>query len=124
MFGSVDWFGCMGVEHAGSTTRMNSGAVLVRNSAWSRTFLWDWWTIADRRMFSDQEQFDLLYQQRQQNHPSDTHPKACPHIVILAPEAMNSDPPAMTQLRANHAILHLMVSNTLTHIIWRRMSIA
>jgi tetratricopeptide (TPR) repeat protein len=95
-------------EHAGSTTRMNSGAVLVRNSAWSRTFLWDWWTIADRRMFSDQEQFDLLYQQRQQNHPSGTHPKACPHIVILAPEAMNSDPPAMTQLRANHAILHLM----------------
>lgn len=52
------WFSA---EHAGSSTRVNSGMVIVRNSVWSYNFLVAWWKFADRRVYSDQEQFDLLY---------------------------------------------------------------
>lgn len=85
---------------------MNSGSVLVQNAVWSRQFLRDWWTIADRRLFSDQEQFDMLYQRYMKEN---NHTLVEKRIAILAPEAMNSDPPAMTQLRAHHQVLHLMV---------------
>jgi hypothetical protein len=51
----------LSAEHGGSSTRVNSGMVVVRNSVWARNFLLAWWTFADRRLYSDQEQFDLLF---------------------------------------------------------------
>mgnify|MGYP003387329673 FL=1 len=48
-------------EHEGSVTRVNSGMIVIRNSQWSLDFLDSWWNYADRRLYSDQEQFDLLY---------------------------------------------------------------
>ena len=78
-------------EHAGSSTLVNSGTVLVRNSDWARQFLSDWWTFADRKLHSDQEQFDMLYhaQKAERNFPK--------YISILPPDALNTDPPAMTK---------------------------
>jgi hypothetical protein len=87
---------------------MNSGSILVRNSVWSRTFLEEWWTFADRRMYSDQEQFDMLYQHRSRSSSQAVDLRKNAHI--LPPEAMNSDPPAMTNMRSHHQVLHLMVS--------------
>lgn len=67
----------------------------------------EWWTVADRRMYSDQEQFDMLYQKRLQSlEAADLGNK----VRILPPEVMNSDPPAMTNLKSHHQVLHLMVT--------------
>jgi tetratricopeptide (TPR) repeat protein len=91
-------------EHAGSSTMINSGAILVRNSAWARNFLRDWWNYADRCLYSDQEQFDLLYQRLSKADRA--------RIVVLAPDALNSDPPAMTTLQPHNRVLHLMGDHT------------
>ena len=99
----------LSAEHAGSSTLINSGCLLVRNSKWSRNFLRDWWEYADRSLFSDQEQFDLLYESRKSSAlPNET--AFTDNIVILPPDALNSDPPAMTQQKHHNSVLHLMVS--------------
>ena len=48
-------------EHEGSVTRINSGMLIVRNSNWAVKFLNGWWEFENRSLYSDQEQFDLLY---------------------------------------------------------------
>ena len=49
-------------ESSGSSTMVNTGAVLVRKSDFSREFLDKWWGAAEDRIFySDQEQFDIVY---------------------------------------------------------------
>ena len=86
-------------EHAGSSTLINSGTVLVRNSNWARKFLAQWWNFADRRLHSDQEQFDLLYE-------ADRYTKDLEkYISILPPDALNSDPPAMTRQKPHNQVL-------------------
>ncbi|KAJ1436071.1 hypothetical protein B484DRAFT_263397, partial [Ochromonadaceae sp. CCMP2298] len=117
-------------EHAGSTTLINSGSLVVRNSRWSRDFLRDWWTHADRRLHSDQEQFDLLYEHRRREAwggrggsssggvggsgdggggAQERERLFTENIVILPPDLLNSDPPAMTQQQPHNQVLHLMV---------------
>jgi hypothetical protein len=86
-------------EHAGSTTLINSGTVMVKNSAWSRRFLQDWWDFADRRLYSDQEQFDMLYKAQVLSG------KISNRVAILPPDALNSDPPAMTQQKPNNQVV-------------------
>lgn len=98
-------------EHAGSSTLVNSGCVLVKNSAWARRFLSEWWSHADRTLYSDQEQFDLLYEHRRRVAAAESGERAfMDRIAILAPDALNSDPPAMTQQKPYNGVLHLMVS--------------
>jgi len=91
-------------EHAGSTTLINSGTVLVRNSQFSRQFLSDWWSFADRKLYSDQEQFDLLYKAKLET--------IADKIAILPPDALNTDPPAMTMQKSYNQVLHLMGEHT------------
>lgn len=89
-------------EHTGSTTLINSGSILVKNSKWARKFLHDWWNFADRKYYSDQEQFDMLYNKYKNKNKYDRN------IVILRPDGINSDPPAMTLQRSYNQMLHLM----------------
>ena len=96
----------MSAEHAGSSTLVNSGTIIVKNSEWSRRFLHMWWTYRNRKLYSDQEQFDLLYQ----SFDGDTEFRE--KIAILPPDAINSDPPAMTQQKPYNQILHLMKSTS------------
>lgn len=91
-------------EHAGSSTLVNSGTVMVRNTRWGRQFLSDWWNFGARKLFSDQEQFDLLYESRRSEMQQ--------HIAILPPDALNSDPPAMTKQKPHNQVLHLMGEHT------------
>lgn len=91
-------------EHAGSSTLINSGSVLVRNTRWTRRFLSDWWSFRNRKLFSDQEQFDLLYESRRAEMSK--------HIAILPPDALNTDPPAMTKQKSHNQVLHLMGEHT------------
>jgi len=85
-------------EHAGSSTLVNSGTVMIKNSNWARTFLSDWWTFADRRLHSDQEQFDMLYEAQKVSK------KLEKYVAILPPDALNSDPPAMTKQKPHNQV--------------------
>jgi hypothetical protein len=128
---------------------INSGALLLRNSVWSERFLSHWWSIQDRRLLSDQEQFDYLYQQLLQSplsvgsslnsktaNPNPTANNKQPHlqyspppqnrqyllakIHVLPPYALNSDPPAMVKQSPHHNVLHLMVMDCSLWIGCRR----
>jgi tetratricopeptide (TPR) repeat protein len=94
----------MSAEHAGSSTLVNSGTVLIKNSNWSRKFLNDWWTFATRKFFSDQEQFDLLYEAKREEYKD--------KVAVLPPDALNSDPPAMTRQKPYNQVCHLMGEHT------------
>lgn len=96
----------LSAEHAGSSTLMNSGAVIIKNSEWARKFLREWWSYGDRNLFSDQEQFDLLYKA----HIDDWQLEK--YVSVLPPDALNSDPPAMTQQKPHNQVLHLMGEHT------------
>ena len=97
-------------EHAGSSTLMNSGVVIVKNSPWTIDFLQKWWTFKTRTLYSDQEQFDLLYKAKYDE--LDLERK----IAILPPDAINSDPPAMTQQKPYNQVLHLMGEHTMYRV--------
>ena len=97
-------------EHAGSSTLINSGVVIVKNSAWSRAFLKEWWTFKSRTLYSDQEQFDLLYKAKYAELGLDRK------VVILPPDAINSDPPAMTMQKPYNQVLHLMGEHTMFRV--------
>ena len=96
-------------EHAGSSTLI-SGVVIVKNSAWSRAFLKEWWTFKSRTLYSDQEQFDLLYKAKYAELGLDRK------VVILPPDAINSDPPAMTMQKPYNQVLHLMGEHTMFRV--------
>eukprot|EP01031_Cornospumella_fuschlensis_P024370 gene24370-29464_t len=103
-------------EHAGSSTLINSGSILCRVSKYTMDFLQKWYsTPAHRKYFSDQEAFDLLYTKRVQSvqpksesAASQEYTPVTSSIVILPPHVLNTLPPAMTQLRPDHHVLHLM----------------
>lgn len=92
----------LSAENHGSTTLINSGAILIKNSKWSRQFLSSWWSWSSRKHYSDQEQFDMLYQARRKIDKLDRY------IAILPPDALNSDPPAFTNQKDHNQVLHLM----------------
>lgn len=125
-------------EHAGSTTLINSGTLIVRVSTLAKQILKAWWQFGDRSLFSDQEQFDVLYTYCEKRWAAALQRKPYPDtkaldaagvahakalegvapfdihdaVVILPPDALNSDPPAMTQQRPHNQILHLMGEHT------------
>ena len=99
----------MSAESAGSSTMINSGSILIKNSDFTAKFLKDWWgNENDRKFYSDQEQFDIVYHRM----VAAADPKV-QKIVILPPDAMNSDPPAMTNQKDSNKVLHLMGEHTL-----------
>ncbi len=118
-------------EHAGSSTLINSGMLIAKNSVFTRTFLRAWWGYGDRSLYSDQEQFDLLYKHCEDRWHGvakgtigssskaeslallrDAPFDVTENIAILPPDALNSDPPAMTRQRPQNQILHLMGEHT------------
>ena len=89
-------------ENHGSTTLINSGSILIKNSKWSRKFLSLWWSWSSRKHYSDQEQFDMLYHARRKEDKLDEY------IAVLPPDALNSDPPASSNQKDHNQVLHLM----------------
>lgn len=82
---------------------INSGIMIIRNTAWSSAFLSRWWNIADRTIICDQDAFDLLYRQL----ISEDHSNA-DKVQILPMNVMNSHPPAWKHQTNDNQILHLM----------------
>lgn len=78
----------------------NTGSFIVRNCAWSRSFIKDWWENFDRSLAHDQIFFDRLYKSRL--------PGIRDHVALLPPDTLNSIPPAMLFQSQESKVLHLM----------------
>lgn len=88
-------------EFIGGSTMINSGSCIVKNSKWGRDFLSRWWSFTNRSFYSDQEQFDMMVH----SYGLENIDK---NVVILPPNIVNSDPPAMEKQLPTDQILHLM----------------
>lgn len=78
----------------------NSGAILVRNTEWARSFLSMWWSTFDRDRCCDQNAFTWLYDR---DSPSDIKAKT----ALLAVDTINTDFPAWKNQKPHNPVLHL-----------------
>jgi len=88
-------------ERHAETGVANTGCFIVRNSAWSRWFLTQWWDRYDRSQHHDQIFFDKLYRSLSPNERDE-------HIAVLPVTALNSAPPPMLMQGEADPVLHLM----------------
>jgi hypothetical protein len=86
---------------------INTGFIIFRNSAWSRQFLSQWWTISDRNLFCDQDAFDMVYKQLAKESQEGTD-KFRQKVRILSMNALNTHPPAWKYHSEGDRVLHLM----------------
>ncbi len=78
----------------------NTGFIIIKNNKWSINFLHNWYNQRLKTNYiSDQNGFEIVYNI---NYNS-TKDK----IVILPPDAINSDAPPMSRQRDHNQILHL-----------------
>lgn len=89
---------------------LNSGFLIMRNTAWLRDFVRKWWTVVDRTVKCDQDAFDILYESYQALHQQGDEGigNIREKVAILDRDALNSDPPAMTNQKDYNQVLHLM----------------
>lgn len=88
-------------EHIGGSTLINSGTVIAKKTKWAKNFTNWWWTHKSRSLYSDQESFDMIYRLMTSAEQKD-------HVAVLAPDAINSDPPAMEKQQSHNKVMHLM----------------
>ena len=87
-------------ERHAETGVANTGCFIMKNSAWSRDFLHNWWENYDRSEAHDQIFFDKLYKSML--------PGIEEHVTILPQDAMNSSPPPMLYQTDDNQVLHMM----------------
>lgn len=91
---------------------INSGFLLLRNTAWTREFLQRWWHVADRKVICDQDAFDMIYTEYTKEEKGNAHISAKAGIqskvAVLRRDALNTDPPATLRQQAHNQVLHLM----------------
>ena len=83
----------------------NSGFFIVKNSDWSKEFLQSWWNSYDRITGMDQHVFSRLWDSGQ--------PDITNHIMLLRPDALNTDFPAWEKQQPYNQILHLAGVSTI-----------
>lgn len=91
------------VSKSTSTDLMNSGLLIIRNSKFITTWLLpEWWRHTQRHLYSDQEAFNMLYDKFKVTKNLETK------IILVKPDALNSDPPAAVRQQDHNQVLHLM----------------
>lgn len=75
----------------------NTGTVLVRNTAWSKAFLQDWWTAYDRTKCCDQHALTWLHHARNRDGK----------LAFLPAAQLNSAFPAWSTFDSSSQVLHL-----------------
>ena len=77
----------------------NSGFMIIKTSAWSRSFIEKWWSTYDRTKCCDQSAFTWLYDK--------LNPVERQHIQLLRIDALNSNFPAWFKQKPYNQVLHL-----------------
>jgi hypothetical protein len=78
------------VESELGVSTINSGLVIVRNSPWTLAFLDRWWTTSDaRRIYSDQEVFDVVYQQYKREEHASKQTEGGLESKVMPPSALS-----------------------------------
>lgn len=105
---------------------INSGFLILRNSAWTRNFLDRWWNTVDRTLLCDQDAFEALYRQiiseeRRATEALEFEGATIERLVTILPrDALNSDPPAAIHQKTHNQVLHLMgESSALRSVVFR-----
>ena len=88
-----------------SSTIGNSGLIIVRNTKWSRKFLYDWWYTYDRKTCCDQDALTWLYQK--------LSPKLKSKFALLPSDALNSNFPSWKNQLPHNPVLHLAGATSL-----------
>ena len=79
---------------------MNSGLFIAKNSKWTLDFLEEWWGSNDlREMAIDQHAFSMLWNRNSHDIQS--------HVILLAPNILNTHFPAWLNQKPNDNVLHL-----------------
>jgi hypothetical protein len=104
---------------------VNTGVLVLRNTAWSRQFLAQWWygihspdqepgdaQQLEWRSQCDQDAFDRLYAYVTKNTGAREQQDVSTKIKILPMDAINSHPPAMLHQHPHNPVLHLMGETT------------
>lgn len=104
-------------EHSESATVMNSGAIILKNSKWSRKFLKLWWGKERDRLVEDQDRLTHLYVKEMQKVDNKMS-----KFAVLPTFAINSEPPAWIKQQPNHNVLHLMgEANALRKVVFAKI---
>jgi hypothetical protein len=82
---------------------INTGALIVRNTKWSRQFLHKWWST-NRLVESEQARFDFLYMQ--ENGINGNHQQNS-KIEILTDNTLSSIAPVWANYNPDSPVLHL-----------------
>lgn len=91
------------VSKSTSTDLMNSGLLIIRNSKFITDWLLpEWWRHTQRHVYSDQEAFNMLYDKFKASKNLESK------IILVKPDALNSDPPAAVRQQSHNQVLHLM----------------
>jgi len=81
---------------------VNTGFIIVKNTAFSRSFLKRWWTSHDRSSGMDQHVFSSLWQSDYNNLSQS--------IALLAPDDLNTKRPATINHMPYNQIIHMVGS--------------
>jgi hypothetical protein len=81
----------------------NTGLVIVKNTAWSRSFLNLWWNSYNKSLGMDQHVLTKLWESGQ--------PDIQNHITILRQDALNSAFPSWLKQQPYNQVLHLAGAN-------------
>lgn len=85
---------------------MNSGFIIFKNTPWTMKFIKQWWDARSlsQNSVTDQMGFEYVYDR--------LSPEEKSRIVILAPDALNSDAPPMTRQLPHNQVLHLAAESS------------
>jgi len=82
---------------------VNTGMFIIKNTVWSKKFIYDWWYKYDRSQGMDQHIFDKLWYENV-NDIKD-------HVVLLPFDHINSHFPAWINQKEYNNVLHLAGAN-------------
>ena len=97
----------------------NTGAIIMKNSKWSKAFLTKWWTMEDRKKAWEQHVLTKLFKQFESKGMGDLqYDQHTIHdrIALLRPDAINTNRPATINQKPYNQVLH-MIGSLPTHRI-------
>jgi len=95
----------------------NTGAIIMKNSEWSKAFLMKWWTLEDRKKAWEQHVLTKIFKQFESKGMGDLQydqHTINDRIALLRPDAINTNRPATINHKPYNQVLH-MIGSLISH---------